>query len=267
MTEPPPRDGQKTDPAGVAAIPPPAAETPAPPLPPSGRGGYRLDGQVSVDRLPAPSGPAPDALSRPDLRVRMRREFRIHGLSERLADAIASALGAPEQPFDCGARPDCADGCHWLSEGLQCVRRVDERRIEMAPTTPTSSAVGRCGDRAPTVLPPELDASMPAIICALPAGHPGWHRADGGAEWGDWEPDLSAVGGGPEVPPKSDLESFEVNAYWLNDGTAELEVGCSTCDWWHSFESATRVPLSELVATTAGHQCAGRMAEGETDGT
>jgi len=42
---------------------------------------------------------------------------------------------------------------------------------------------GRCGDRAPTVLPAALDERLQPIVCHLPAGHPGWHRDERGAEW------------------------------------------------------------------------------------
>lgn len=49
-------------------------------------------------------------------------------------------------------------------------------------------AVGRCGQRAPTALDAELDGMLPPIVCALPAGHAGWHRDERGAEWGTAEP-------------------------------------------------------------------------------
>lgn len=43
--------------------------------------------------------------------------------------------------------------------------------------------VGRCGNLCPTPSP----APRQVQLCALPAGHPGWHRGDGhpfAAEWG-----------------------------------------------------------------------------------
>jgi hypothetical protein len=41
------------------------------------------------------------------------------------------------------------------------------------------NSVGRCGEAAPTIV-----THAPRLICALPAGHAGWHRADDGCEWG-----------------------------------------------------------------------------------
>lgn len=41
--------------------------------------------------------------------------------------------------------------------------------------------VGRCGASAGEF------ASNPAMICALPHGHAGWHKSDDGAEWNEMQ--------------------------------------------------------------------------------
>ncbi len=38
---------------------------------------------------------------------------------------------------------------------------------------------GRCGHRRPVLLP-----GIPVAICALVAGHEGWHQGDDTSEWG-----------------------------------------------------------------------------------
>lgn len=47
-------------------------------------------------------------------------------------------------------------------------------------TAPRISRVGRCGATAGAT----IWTKPPHPVCALPAGHPGWHRADDGCEWG-----------------------------------------------------------------------------------
>ncbi|MFC9085328.1 type II toxin-antitoxin system HicB family antitoxin [Nocardiopsis dassonvillei] len=42
---------------------------------------------------------------------------------------------------------------------------------------------GRCGEAAPALILKGAPVAAP-LVCCLPAGHPGWHRADDGAEWG-----------------------------------------------------------------------------------
>lgn len=79
------------------------------------------------------------------------------------------------------------DGINWartfrngLREAADYVRWIAEGRPAREPAT----RPGRCGDVAPSVLEPRIDAQLPPIICALPAGHAGWHRDERGAEWG-----------------------------------------------------------------------------------
>lgn len=45
---------------------------------------------------------------------------------------------------------------------------------------PDEESTGRCGVGAPMT----DFTSLPRPVCALPAEHAGWHRADGGCEWG-----------------------------------------------------------------------------------
>lgn len=44
----------------------------------------------------------------------------------------------------------------------------------------TDQTAGRCGNQLTTTI---TGVPLPSMICALPHGHDGWHRADSGAEW------------------------------------------------------------------------------------
>ncbi|MEW2474627.1 hypothetical protein AB0875_12630 [Micromonospora gifhornensis] len=53
------------------------------------------------------------------------------------------------------------------------------RSAVLSDTYVAPAGVGRCGQTPPTMF-----NHAPRPVCALPAGHPGWHRADDGCEWG-----------------------------------------------------------------------------------
>lgn len=65
--------------------------------------------------------------------------------------------------------------------------------------------VGRCGNRFTTTI---SSLPVPRGVCALPAGHAGWHRSDEGTEWND-----------PREPGTTRVE-YGVRLHW-NDGTTE----------------------------------------------
>lgn len=51
-------------------------------------------------------------------------------------------------------------------------------------TDSTPGAVGRCGDRAPGVMP----GARSQVVCRLSHGHAGWHKGDDGSEWTHGDP-------------------------------------------------------------------------------
>lgn len=53
-------------------------------------------------------------------------------------------------------------------------RALDRARAELG----ILRAVGRCGNTLPDAI-----TGGPDPVCALPAGHDGWHRSDTGSEW------------------------------------------------------------------------------------
>lgn len=58
------------------------------------------------------------------------------------------------------------------------LREVIAGMAESTTTRVDDQRVGRCGDTLTPLLP-----GSPRSVCALPAGHAGWHRADDGGEW------------------------------------------------------------------------------------
>ncbi|MEU7170235.1 hypothetical protein ABZ949_01935 [Micromonospora tulbaghiae] len=59
-------------------------------------------------------------------------------------------------------------------------RSIADSLIEVVERESRPADSGRCGDRLTTTI---ANADTPAEVCALPHGHPGWHRSDSGAEW------------------------------------------------------------------------------------
>ncbi|MCW6008715.1 hypothetical protein K1W54_29840 [Micromonospora sp. CPCC 205371] len=91
-----------------------------------------------------------------------------------------------------------------------------------------TESVGRCGERAT-----DMFSGMPPLVCALPAGHAGWHRDDGGAEWSPRVEERIVAGLTPEQeiraraalaahPPfgmKSRLDVIDEIAAYIRDGS------------------------------------------------
>lgn len=87
-----------------------------------------------------------------------------------------------------------------LDQGSAEIVRAEARAVldalAAAGRLAPNPVIGRCGQ-----MPPRSVTHAPLPVCALAAGHPGWHRSDDGCEWGDvpqpWALRAAATGGGP----------------------------------------------------------------------